>query len=129
MPPERDEQIRQRAYEIWEREGRPHGRDEEHWRMAVDELVGEFREARFTQPVPAARATETAKPDKPASAEPPKPAGGSGDATQPAAQSDPLGLAQPQSGAEPASRAAAKPRGGQSRKPGNGSPPRPDRTR
>jgi len=35
-----DERIRRRAYEIWEREGRPHGRDEEHWRQAEAELAG-----------------------------------------------------------------------------------------
>jgi hypothetical protein len=35
-----DERIRQRAYEIWEREGRPHGRDREHWRQAQAELAG-----------------------------------------------------------------------------------------
>jgi hypothetical protein len=26
--------IRARAYEIWEEEGRPHGRDREHWQQA-----------------------------------------------------------------------------------------------
>jgi len=34
------EQIRQRAYEIWLGEGRPHGRDRMHWLRAE----GEFRE-------------------------------------------------------------------------------------
>ena len=27
-----------RAYEIWEKQGRPHGRDREHWLQAVTEL-------------------------------------------------------------------------------------------
>jgi hypothetical protein len=27
-----------RAYEIWEREGRPAGRDQEHWSLAESEL-------------------------------------------------------------------------------------------
>jgi hypothetical protein len=31
--------IQVRAYEIWEREGRPHGRDREHWFQAVKELI------------------------------------------------------------------------------------------
>ena len=35
-----DERIRRRAYEIWEREGRPNGRDQEHWREAEAELAG-----------------------------------------------------------------------------------------
>jgi DUF2934 family protein len=39
---DRDGRIRQRAYEIWEREGRPHGRDREHWRQAEAELAAEL---------------------------------------------------------------------------------------
>ena len=30
--------IAQRAYEIWEAEGKPHGRDREHWEAAAIEL-------------------------------------------------------------------------------------------
>ncbi len=38
---DRDEErlIRERAYEIWEREGRPEGRSEEHWRQAAAEIA------------------------------------------------------------------------------------------
>ncbi len=32
------EQISKRAREIWEREGRPEGRDKEHWLQAESEL-------------------------------------------------------------------------------------------
>ncbi|MER8367938.1 DUF2934 domain-containing protein [Mesorhizobium sp. M0306] len=32
------EKIRQRAYEIWVREGRPHGAHERHWQQAKHEL-------------------------------------------------------------------------------------------
>ena len=32
------DRVRQRAYELWEREGRPHGRDGEHWKMAEKEI-------------------------------------------------------------------------------------------
>lgn len=39
--PSRDERIQQRAYEIWEREGRPSGREVEHWQEAEDEIVAE----------------------------------------------------------------------------------------
>lgn len=43
---EPDEQaIGDRAYLIWEREGRPNGRDRDHWLQAAWELAGE--EARF----------------------------------------------------------------------------------
>ncbi len=34
------EAIARRAYEIWEAEGRPHGRDREHWKSAALELTG-----------------------------------------------------------------------------------------
>ena len=41
---ERDlELVRVRAYEIWEREGRPEGRDLEHWREAEHDMEVEFR--------------------------------------------------------------------------------------
>jgi DUF2934 family protein len=33
-----EEDIRTRAYEIWEDEGRPHGRHLDHWRRAIDEV-------------------------------------------------------------------------------------------
>lgn len=31
--------IAARAYEIWEKQGRPHGRDRDHWLQAVSELA------------------------------------------------------------------------------------------
>ena len=36
-----DDAIRKRAYQIWEREGRPHGHDFEHWVRAQVELIAE----------------------------------------------------------------------------------------
>jgi len=42
MPPDATaDRIRRRAYEIWEREGRPHGREAEHWRLASEEIASE----------------------------------------------------------------------------------------
>jgi len=38
MPGPSDDQIRVKAYEIWVAEGRPHGRDHDHWLMARAEL-------------------------------------------------------------------------------------------
>ncbi len=32
------ERIRERAYEIWEKEGRPDARDAAHWRQAAEEF-------------------------------------------------------------------------------------------
>ena len=33
-----EDQIRQRAYELWDAEGRPEGRDRQHWDQACREL-------------------------------------------------------------------------------------------
>ena len=38
-PKDLQSRIAARAYHIWEGEGRPHGRDQEHWRMAEAELA------------------------------------------------------------------------------------------
>jgi hypothetical protein len=36
MPGEREEaRIKERAYAIWEEEGHPHGKHEEHWQRAI----------------------------------------------------------------------------------------------
>jgi hypothetical protein len=32
--PARDQRIRERAYELWEADGRPHGADQEYWERA-----------------------------------------------------------------------------------------------
>jgi hypothetical protein len=37
----KESRIRDRAKAIWEREGRPEGRDQEHWVKAVEELKAE----------------------------------------------------------------------------------------
>ena len=41
MEPDKEARIRERAYEIWVREGRPHGRDAEHWQKAEAEIAAE----------------------------------------------------------------------------------------
>lgn len=41
MTPDRDKRIQMRAYEIWEREGRPEGRESSHWEQARAEIDGE----------------------------------------------------------------------------------------
>ena len=38
---DREEQVRQRAHEIWEREGRPEGREQQHWYQALEEIAVE----------------------------------------------------------------------------------------
>lgn len=38
---DREDRIRERAYQIWETEGRPSGRAEDHWRAATGEIADE----------------------------------------------------------------------------------------
>jgi hypothetical protein len=40
-----EDRVRRRAHEIWEREGRPEGRQEEHWRQAMEETSAETGDA------------------------------------------------------------------------------------
>jgi hypothetical protein len=41
MATDRDEELRNRAYRIWESEGRPEGMEAEHWARAERELAAE----------------------------------------------------------------------------------------
>lgn len=36
-----EDRIRARAHELWEADGRPEGRDLDHWRQAVEEVAAE----------------------------------------------------------------------------------------
>lgn len=49
MNNDREEQIRARAHQIWEEEGRPQGREQEHWEKAAREMEGHqaFNEGAF----------------------------------------------------------------------------------
>jgi hypothetical protein len=38
MDDDRNRRVQSRAYALWEQEGRPHGRHEEHWRQAEQEM-------------------------------------------------------------------------------------------
>ncbi|MFD2055540.1 DUF2934 domain-containing protein [Mesorhizobium calcicola] len=40
----REDRIRQRAYELWEREGKPDGADLRFWEKAMDEIDEEGRQ-------------------------------------------------------------------------------------
>lgn len=50
------ELIQRQAYEIWERDGAPHGLDKEHWAQAERELLDAAPESEEAKP-PAAAAT------------------------------------------------------------------------
>ncbi len=41
MDADKEARIRQRAYEIWQRQGQPQGREAEHWRQAEAEIMAE----------------------------------------------------------------------------------------
>jgi len=64
------EAIQKRSYTIWEREGRPHGRDHEHWKIAESELLVELerlhQEAKaFVEVAAEAPKAKKAKADQP----------------------------------------------------------------
>ena len=126
--PTDDERIRRRAYEIWEREGRPEGREAEHWRKAAEELASESSPA-DTQEVPAARVRGPAKLDESTSDTGAIPAAPAPAAPGPEPQNDPLGLAHPTAKA-PRKRAPrkARPRNEPPSPTGNGTSA-PDRSR
>ena len=44
-----DTLIRERAYAIWEREGRPEGRERQHWEQAAREILAAGEPARTLQ--------------------------------------------------------------------------------
>lgn len=41
MNPEKHRLVEQRAYALWQAEGQPHGKHEEHWRQAICEVEAE----------------------------------------------------------------------------------------
>ncbi|TWA79488.1 DUF2934 family protein [Azospirillum brasilense] len=51
MQGDREDRIRHRAYEIWERDGRPEGRGEQHWAQACAEIEAEDRTVTTAEPV------------------------------------------------------------------------------
>lgn len=66
MNTDRDEQLRRRAYRIWESEGRPDGMEAEHWARAERELADEVA---GPTAMPAALSRRKATPaEKPAAA-------------------------------------------------------------
>ena len=38
MAGDKEHRIRERAHQIWEKEGRPHGEDKRHWELAEGEV-------------------------------------------------------------------------------------------
>lgn len=68
MTDDRQERIRQRAHEIWEREGRPHGAHERHWHQAANEIEAEVSKGKKPVRAAAAKPAKTATPATPKAA-------------------------------------------------------------
>jgi hypothetical protein len=45
-----DEQIRIRAHQLWEQAGKPEGREDEFWHLAVQELLNEDKSSPVRTP-------------------------------------------------------------------------------
>ena len=68
MGDDRDQRIRQRAYDIWEREGGGHGDPEKYWHQAEAEIEREDQleaEQAFTEPSAVGATVLSAKSRKP----------------------------------------------------------------
>lgn len=78
MSDNREERVRQRAHEIWQREGQPEGQGARHWLEAEGEIDAEDKAKKPAKPAAAkvpAKAKAPAKPKaaaKPAAKKPAK---------------------------------------------------------
>lgn len=84
MGDDRESRVRQRAHEIWLREGQPDGHGERHWSMAEAEVDTEMT---------ATPARKTTAKKSPASAKPASPKSGSTASAKPAAALKPKATA------------------------------------
>ncbi len=50
-----ESRIRERAHQLWEREGRPEGREAAHWDMAKEQITIEDTQRSATKPNPVAQ--------------------------------------------------------------------------
>lgn len=64
-PVDVEERIRRRAYAIWEREGRPEGREADHWTLAREEIAIEDNLSSTLLPNPAGGPEATARRTEP----------------------------------------------------------------
>lgn len=65
MADDLDERIKRRAYEIWEREGRPEGREADHWKLASEEIAIEDNQRQALMPNPSGGGDDTAMRGEP----------------------------------------------------------------
>ena len=64
MPTE--DAIRQRAYYLWENDGRPDGRSDHYWQLALEEATAAMDTAAQAKSAKLARASKPAKAEAPA---------------------------------------------------------------
>ena len=50
MPQPTEQEVRERAHQIWERQGKPEGREEEFWKLAEQELRNEDKSSPLRTP-------------------------------------------------------------------------------
>ena len=50
MPEPTEQEVRERAHQIWERQGKPEGREEEFWKLAEQELRNEDKSSPLRTP-------------------------------------------------------------------------------
>lgn len=62
MSDKREERVRQRAHEIWLREGQPDGEGERHWALAEAEIDAESAPPKAVKKAPAAKPPKAAAP-------------------------------------------------------------------
>ncbi|WP_247887181.1 DUF2934 domain-containing protein [Azospirillum sp. SYSU D00513] len=60
-----EDRIRKRAHQIWEREGRPEGRSDDHWKLASEEIAIEDNYRQTLLPNPAGGPDATAARTEP----------------------------------------------------------------
>ncbi|UEM05696.1 DUF2934 domain-containing protein [Skermanella rosea] len=54
-----ESRVRQRAYEIWQREGCPEGREADHWALAKEEIAIEDNQSQTLAPNPSQGGDDT----------------------------------------------------------------------
>lgn len=116
-----DDAVRFRAYLIWEREGRPHGRHLDHWLQAHWELLSERTDTAAAASTPASQDTETAAKPKRAPRKRAAPtAAEAADAASPAKKTRTRSkTGEPKAGAESAVAPAAKKTAGRAKTGGS----------
>jgi hypothetical protein len=67
----REQIVRDTAYAIWEAEGKPEGRDADHWRLAEARVAASLAPAAGARAKAPAKGKATTKPAEAAQAKPP----------------------------------------------------------